>query len=146
MKNNTKVYIPIRNRSQVERRCVACKSKIKDGDQVCNECLNRKEHINKKKLRVYIAGKITGLPESIYKQKFNQVENQLNRDGHLALNPIKLVHQDLCYEEQMELCLSLVKLSNVIYMMDNWKESNGARKEYAYAVALDKKIVYQAAD
>lgn len=146
MKNNTKVYIPKGDRAELVNQCVTCGSELPEGDQVCNECLNRKTIINKKKLRVYIAGKITGLPEAVYKQKFNQVEAQLVRTGHIALNPLNLVHQDLSYDEQLKSCFNLIEISDVVYMMDNWKKSNGARKEHAYANTLDKKIVYQEAN
>lgn len=96
--------------------------------------------------KVYIAGKITGLEVKDYMHKFGTVEEVLMLQGHKVLNPTRIVPQNLEYEDQMAICMRLVEVADVVYMLDNWKASNGARREHAHAMALDKRIVYQDGD
>jgi hypothetical protein len=100
-------------------------------------------NINKLPPKVYIAGKITGLPIPIYSSRFNCAEDALRAHGYRTLNPIRIVPQDLDYEDQMEICLKLVQVADIIYMLENWEQSNGAKREHAYAATLGKRVVYQ---
>jgi len=93
--------------------------------------------------KVYIAGKISGLPKGEYMGRFEDVEFTLTIRGHKALNPCKIVPQHLDYEDQMAICMRLVEIADVVFMLDNWKDSNGAKREHAHAEALGKQILYQ---
>jgi predicted adenine nucleotide alpha hydrolase (AANH) superfamily ATPase len=93
--------------------------------------------------KVYIAGKISGLEPEEYKLNFKAAADRLAVDGHKILNPCAIVPQDLDYEDQMAICMRLVEIADVVFMLENWRRSNGARREHAHAVILGKQIVYQ---
>lgn len=121
-------------------QCVVCGSEMPEGNHVCRSCRN---DVRVRKIKVYIAGKITGLGIKEYSKKFNDAQKILEKQGHTVFNPIKMVKQDAEYEDQIAQCFRIVVASDVVYMLDNWKQSSGARREHAYAFALNKKIVYQ---
>lgn len=94
-------------------------------------------------MKVYIAGKITGLPPTVFKRRFGVAERVLAEQGFKPLNPVHIVPQNLDYEDQMAICMRLVEIADVVYMLENWLESNGAKREHAYAMSLGKRIIYQ---
>jgi hypothetical protein len=93
--------------------------------------------------KVYIAGKISGLEVADYMKRFGDVEESLANEGHIVLNPLRIVPQNLEYNDQIAICLRLVEIADFIYMLDNWRESRGARIEHVHAEILQKKITYQ---
>lgn len=92
---------------------------------------------------VYIAGKITGLPEAEYKTRFKMAAIDLRFKGHQVLSPIEIVPEWLSYDHQMNICLALVDAADAVYFLENWKDSNGAKEEHARAVAKGKALWYQ---
>lgn len=94
-------------------------------------------------MKIYIAGKITGLPRPIYERRFATAEKALKAQGHKTLNPVSIVPQNLEYEDQMSICMRLVEIADVLYMLDNWTQSSGAKREHEYAMSLGKRIIYQ---
>jgi hypothetical protein len=91
-------------------------------------------------LKFYIAGKINGLDN--YKEKFKQAEETLIATGHICMNPAILT-EGFPYEAYMPICTSMIDQCEAIYMLNNWKDSRGAKVERAYAEATNKQIYYQ---
>lgn len=89
-------------------------------------------------MKVYIAGKMTGLPN--YHERFNQVETELKKHGHAVMNPARMT-DGFSYEDYMKVCFSMIDVCDMIYLMDNWIDSPGATREKVYA-ETNKKLVY----
>lgn len=94
----------------------------------------------KRPKRVYISGKITGLSEEQWIENFNAAEEALLEAGYRVINPTK-VKVDLDYDEYLEIDLLMLRMCDAIYMLDDWKESNGARVERAAAVEYGLTVI-----
>lgn len=98
---------------------------------------------------IYISGKISGLKPLQAIGKFNKAANELavhhNFNPTHIINPMSLDDDFPAFERQhfMKLDLDLVEIADYIYMLDNWRDSDGAKKELAHAKALNKKIMYE---
>lgn len=89
-------------------------------------------------MRVYISGPITGTDD--YMERFAKVEEKLKKAGHSVMNPAKLnsvMPEDTTYEEYMRMSFAMLDMCGAIYMMDGWKNSLGANREYGYAMGSD---------
>lgn len=101
---------------------------------------------NDKKQRVYISGKITNEPN--YIELFEQAENFISEKypDKVVINPTKInnmLPNDCSWDEYMSVDYELVRLSDEIYMLKNWKDSRGATKEREWAIRFGLKITYQ---
>ena len=97
--------------------------------------------------RVYISGKITGLMPEVAKEMFDQAAEQLQTQGHTALNPMEIWPQNIGWHWTDYLADNVRYLlkdgADTMYMLANWRESKGARIERAVAVELGLHIIYQ---
>lgn len=93
-------------------------------------------------MRIYISGKMTGLPD-LGRQKFMETQSQLEKLGHTVLNPA-ILPPGLEKSAYMPICLAMVDAAEAIYMLDNWKQSPGAQIEHDYAAYRGKLIIYSA--
>lgn len=91
-------------------------------------------------MKIYIAGKITGLEN--FKEKFEKAHKDLIADGHIAMNPTVLP-LGFEAEDYMHICYSMIDICDAIYLLDNWKTSKGANLEFDYAVKNKKIIMFQ---
>ena len=90
---------------------------------------------------IYIAGAITG--NSDYRNNFQKAENHLKECGYdKILNPTVLP-DNLEYEQYMKICFSMIVVSDTVYFLRNWRDSDGATREYYYALSKQKKIVFE---
>lgn len=80
---------------------------------------------------VYIAGKMTGLPDK-GRARFREVEAVLKADGHTVLNPAVLP-DTLPASAYMPICLAMIDAADTLLLLDNWKDSPGAKLERRYA-------------
>ena len=90
------------------------------------------------KLRVYIAGPMTGLPQYNY-PLFDAVEQALTQAGHSVFNPAAIgrVHGFAKpYGFYLRESLQMMLECNAIAMLPGWKQSRGASLEYTIATAL----------
>lgn len=87
----------------------------------------------------YIAGPITGVAN--YWEPFQKLENQLRREGWIALNPTVLPG-GMAYEAYMPICLAMVEAADTLFALPGAEKSCGALAEIAFARAMNKKIVY----
>lgn len=91
-------------------------------------------------MKIYIAGKITGLKN--YKELFNKAEEQLQAKGYLVMNPA-ILPVGFEWLEYMTICYKMIDVCDEIYMLNNWMDSDGAKAEHYYARKKGKKISYQ---
>lgn len=89
-------------------------------------------------LRVYIAGKITGLPIESAAAKFEKAENLLRDMGLEPVNPMKLPHNhDKTWESYMKECIKALVDCDRIYSLPCWIDSPGAMVEVQLAGNLN---------
>ena len=98
-------------------------------------------------MKVYIAGKITGLEPEVAYELFLAAENLICHYGHTPLSPIKLVDQTEGreYGEYLADALTiLLTQADAVYFLDNWTESNGAKIEKFIAATLGFEMAFTA--
>lgn len=93
--------------------------------------------------RIYIAGKISGLSEQEYHNRFKAATDYIGKQGHIPINPVDTSHFGLPYDMQMKLCKILLESCNAIYLLSNWKDSFGAKQEKQWADEKGLEIIYE---
>ncbi len=97
-----------------------------------------------KENRIYISGAITGTDD--YMERFAKAQKELEEQGYYVINPALInsnMPKDTTYEEYMEMSLTMLDMADSIYMMKGWEKSCGANREYGYALAKDKIIMFE---
>lgn len=97
-------------------------------------------------MKVYISGKITGLPKDEYIARFAAAEERLKGGGFSVINPAKTnstLPEDTTYEQYMQMSLMMLTFCDAIYMLDGWKESKGAVREYNRAKSIGLSVIYE---
>ena len=95
-------------------------------------------------MKVYIAGKITGLDEALVFKKFNESKRQLRRQGCSVMSPAVLASNDgFAHSDYMHICFTMIDVCDAVYMQKDWRDSKGARMELQYARSCKKKIFYE---
>lgn len=77
---------------------------------------------------------------------FSKAENKLIEDGYSVVNPAKvnsMLPQDTDYEEYMKMSMCMLDMCDYIYLLKGWQDSRGANREYGYALAKDKTIMFE---
>lgn len=95
-------------------------------------------------MKVYIAGKVTGLDEAFVFRKFNESKCQLKKQGCIAMSPAVLaLNSGFGHSDYMHVCLAMIDVCDAVYMQKDWRNSKGARMELQYARKCKKKILYE---
>ena len=101
--------------------------------------------MNRKK-RLYLAGKITGLPEEEYQIKFKSAANAYESLGFEVCNPAHFVKQEgfhlFPWETIMKECLTRMFLCDGVVLLYDWQNSKGACIERDLAIKLNIPIFY----
>ncbi|HAV1963643.1 TPA: DUF4406 domain-containing protein [Enterobacter hormaechei subsp. xiangfangensis] len=92
-------------------------------------------------MKIYIAGPMSGLPD-FNRASFSHAHVFLGAKGHVVLNPA-LLPDGLTQAEYMDICLSMLRCADAIYMLEGWEHSAGARAENALAEKLEIEIIFQ---
>ena len=89
-------------------------------------------------MKVYICGKISGLPIEKARNRFQQAENFLLAMGHEPINPMKLPHEhDKSWKSYMKECISYLFDCEAIYPIEKEiEDSLGAKIEMSLASHL----------
>ena len=90
-------------------------------------------------MKVYIAGKITGDPN--YKQKFDEAEKKLRKEGHVVITPAALPG-GMSPEDYMRICIPMIDSADAVAFLPDWKDSKGARIENLLCEYCGKEIIY----
>ncbi|MCZ2129289.1 MAG: DUF4406 domain-containing protein [Bacteroidia bacterium] len=98
------------------------------------------------KIRLYLAGKVTGLPEAEVEKKFTDAETIYTELGFHVINPVKLIKDDGLHigtwESIMKICLIMMLACDGVVLLHDWKDSKGAILERDIAKRLDIPIYY----
>lgn len=95
-------------------------------------------------MKVYIAGKITGLEEAGVLKKFNESVSQLKKQGCITMSPAVLVsNEGFEHSDYMHVCFAMIDVCDAVYMQKDWQGSKGARMELQYARSHNKRILYE---
>lgn len=95
---------------------------------------------------VFISGKVSGLSPIQAYTKFKAAEFRLLNEieKYKVINPISICKSTYPWWLCMVICLyNLIFKADYIYMLDNWKDSRGARIEHAVARKIGKGIIYE---
>ena len=92
--------------------------------------------------KIYIAGKVSGLPYVDLTFKFGSVEQTLKEQGYTVINPLNIVLGGEAWEPAMKKCIAALVDCDEVFMLHDWKESPGARMEHEIATKLKLKIHY----
>ena len=99
-------------------------------------------------ITVYLSGKMTGLAESEYKEKFRKAELFYRACGYEVVNPCELSEivlkrrPDATYEDFMAEDLRALRSCTHIALLEGWESSPGARREKAEAERLGLEIMF----
>ena len=96
-------------------------------------------------MRIYISGKISGLPIEEAKQRFADSQALLESIGFEVVNPLEvgLCDEKASWESHMVKDIELLLGCDAIYMMDNWVDSTGASIEYDIAIRMGKDVLFE---
>lgn len=90
--------------------------------------------------RVFISGKVTGLPRLYVVLKFNISEKKLRKKGYDVFNPTKEIPWDATWGEAMKICLPELKKCDSVYFQNDFYKSAGSRIEFDEAIREQKEI------
>ena len=95
-------------------------------------------------MKVYVAGKVKGLPENQIFTKFNSSVRTLKEGGHAVMSPAVLVlNGGFGHEDYMHVCYAMIDVCDAVFMQRDWRNSKGARMEREYATDHRKRIIYE---
>ncbi len=84
--------------------------------------------------KVYIAGKISGLSREKVLKNFYKAHTHLIGLGFTVYNPVQFITDiSMDYENIMSICMVYLSEADILYLLPNWRNSEGARREVAYA-------------
>lgn len=96
--------------------------------------------------RIYIAGKVTGLPLESVKQKFALKEWQLKSQGYDVMNPVKYIESrgllNEAWEYIMKVLIPILCCADELHLLPCWQHSRGAMLERDIALRLGMPIIY----
>lgn len=93
---------------------------------------------------VYIAGKVSNSAYAHVVQKFRSAEEKLEKMGYFVVNPVSLVPETANWEFAMRTLVSYLSHCDVICLLPDWRESDGAKFEYELAKRLGlEAMVYE---
>lgn len=95
-------------------------------------------------MKIYIAGKISGLDRQTVLEKFATADIALEKQGHSCFVPCVLPnYPDVPHEDYLHICYAMIDICEAVYMLSDWQQSIGARKELQYAADHQKEILYE---
>ena len=104
-------------------------------------------------MKVYISGKITGLPIEEAKQNFKNAADYLKSEGYEPVNPMELNGHDAILKNEnltdwfkwcahMKIDICALMDCDMIYLLPDWRESQGARIEHDIALKVGISAFY----
>jgi hypothetical protein len=98
------------------------------------------------KKKIYIAGKVTGLPWEEVKARFAVKQHELEEAGHDVCNPCEMAEKNnwhsLPWGEIMRSCIAALMFADELHLLPRWQDSRGAILEHDTAQRVGIPIVY----
>ena len=91
---------------------------------------------------IYIAGKVSGLPEAEVKEKFERAANGLKAAGNKVISPANVNDKEKDWEGTMRNSIKTMLDCDEVHFLPCWQESRGAQLERDIALRLGMNIVY----
>ena len=92
-------------------------------------------------MKVYIAGKVSGLPVGETFIKFAQAEWWLKAGGHEVVNPLRLCSAGRDWAKCMRVCITELVKCDAICLLKDWGDSPGAVTEHYVASRLGMRVM-----
>jgi hypothetical protein len=92
---------------------------------------------------IYIAGPMTGLPDD-NRPAFNKKAEELQIQGYRVLNPAAI--GDLPYGAYWSINKAMLDGADIIYLLDGWEDSIGAKREFSYAIEKGVAVLFESGD
>jgi hypothetical protein len=90
------------------------------------------------KKKIYIAGKVTGLPQQEVVDKFAKAQKDIEAMGFEVINPIEVVKDfDMPWNKAMRMCIAGLTECDAIALLPDWSNSKGAIFEYEISKQLE---------
>lgn len=107
--------------------------------------ISHNSNLKKNMVKIYISGRISGLPIDEARRAFEAAEAMLRGLGLHAVNPMNIAPEEpgMTWEDYMAKDLPELIRCDAIYMLRNWGQSRGARIEYAVAREKDMLVFFQ---
>jgi hypothetical protein len=86
---------------------------------------------------VYIAGKVTGLPQQEVYTKFMAKQLELENLGFMVLNPCNIIAYDTPWDRAMRIAIGMLCTADFICLLPDWHLSAGAKVERELALVLN---------
>lgn len=94
--------------------------------------------------KIYISGRISGLPIEDVTAKFDAAEAKLRSEGYEVVNPLKNgIPDNATWEVHVAMDVLLLMGCNTIYLLPDWSLSKGATLEKNLSELTGKKIIYE---
>ena len=90
----------------------------------------------------YVAGKITGLPKSDVKGKFNVITNQLRSMGYNVIEPIAVNDETRTWDDAIRSDIKKMLECDEVHLLPDWQDSKGAQLERDIALRLGMQVIY----
>ena len=95
-------------------------------------------------MRIYIAGKVTGLLYEDVFAKFEKAEQMLLKAGWEPVNPMKLgIPFTASRDEALRICVPKMKTCKAIFMLEDWEDSIGSIVEHGISKHENRKRYYE---
>lgn len=94
--------------------------------------------------KIYISGRISGLPIEDVTAKFEAAEAKLKVQGYEVVNPLKNgIPDNATWEVHVAMDVLLLMGCNAIYLLPDWSLSKGATLEKNLSELTGKKMIYE---
>lgn len=96
-------------------------------------------------MKIYISGKMRGVPKEEYERQFRQAEMRLKARGHTVFNPCYLstVYPWLADDDALNIDCAAVEICDAVYVLKGYEGSSGVETELNAAKLMKKEIIFE---
>lgn len=99
-------------------------------------------------MKIYLSGKMTGLKPRQIKKNFKRAEEKIlmTLGDASIMNPAVTYHmssiKEFSYLDWLKIDFAMIDACDAVFLLPNWVDSEGAKKEIVYAFSHNKKVFY----